>query len=68
MSSNQRNCYCFFDFPHCQRGLVKPKLTKNKMGFNETNVPLTDKQICNFKWHEEKQKLYQVKNKINSLL
>jgi hypothetical protein len=50
---------------HTARGvLVKPKLTKNKMGFNEDATTLTDKkQICNFKHTEETKTRYQVKNK-----
>jgi hypothetical protein len=60
MSSNQRNYYCFFDF-HTARGvLVKPKLTKNKMGFNETkcnNIEIKNKSAI-LNGTEEKQKLF----------
>jgi hypothetical protein len=54
MSSNQRETTISFLTPHCQRVLVKPKLTKNKMGFNETRCNNIDrqKQICK---HTEKQ-------------
>jgi hypothetical protein len=49
-----------FDFPHCQRVLVKPKThQKTKWVLMRLDATtLTDKkQICNFKHTEEKQKL-----------
>jgi hypothetical protein len=48
MSSNQRETAISFDFPHCQRVLVKPKLTK--MGFNETRCNNIDRQKTNLQF------------------
>jgi hypothetical protein len=43
MSSKQRETTIAFLTSHCQRVLVKPKLKKNKMGFNETKCNNIDR-------------------------
>jgi hypothetical protein len=62
--SSQRNCYFFFDHTATE-GFSKPKThQKTKWVLMRLDATtLTEKQICNFKHTEEKQKLVTKKTK-----